>query len=660
MPKPRYLTKTRFKLACECPAKLYYTGKKEYPDKKNADPFMLSLAEGGFQVGELAKLYFPGGHDIKALGYEESLAQTNKLLKQQNVIIYEAAVLFENLFIRVDVLQKRGNRLSLIEVKAKSINTETDEDPFFGKRGGIDSTWKPYLYDVAFQKYVVTRAFPAYQVAASLMVADKSVACPTEGLNQKFKIVTDDRGRKSVVVQGIEQADLSPKLLSQLNVDDVVQMIWEGRGVNEPDALSFEERIRVYADYYGRDEKIHEPVSAKCVHCEFKTTPEEAAAGFKSGFRECWKHQLSWTEADFEEPTVLDVWNYRGKGKLITAGTFKMKDMVEDDVCPKPDKKPGISASERRWLQIEKVKNSDHTPWLDKDDLKRELDSWVFPLHFIDFETTMVAIPFNKGRHPYEGIAFQFSHHQVEADGTVCHKGEYLHAERSVFPNYDFVRALQRELQNDGGTVFRYAAHENSFLNVIYWQLREDPAHIADRDELCGFIQSITRSSRATAEAWTGERDMVDMCELVKRFYYDPYTGGSNSIKKVLPAVLNSSEYLQQKYSQPLYGAEGGIYSHNFKNWTWLQNQAGRLVDPYTLLPPIFNDIDEDALDRLIEDPSLADGGAAMTAYARMQFEEMSDVERQELRTALLKYCELDTLAMVMIYEAWREWCADT
>jgi hypothetical protein len=31
----------------------------------------------------------------------------------------------------------------------------------------------------------------------------------------------------------------------------------------------------------------------------------------------------------------------------------------------------------------------------------------------------------------------------------------------------------------------------------------------------------------------------------------------------------------------------------------------------------------------------------------------MSDYERGELEAALLKYCELDTLAMVMIYEAW-------
>jgi hypothetical protein len=44
-----------------------------------------------------------------------------------------------------------------------------------------------------------------------------------------------------------------------------------------------------------------------------------------------------------------------------------------------------------------------------------------------------------------------------------------------------------------------------------------------------------------------------------------------------------------------------------------------------------------------------------MTAYCRMQFSEMSDYERDKLKAALLKYCELDTFAMVMIYEAWRE-----
>ncbi len=45
----------------ECETKLFYTGKAEYADHKKDDPFLSALAEGGFQVGEMAKLYFPGG-----------------------------------------------------------------------------------------------------------------------------------------------------------------------------------------------------------------------------------------------------------------------------------------------------------------------------------------------------------------------------------------------------------------------------------------------------------------------------------------------------------------------------------------------------------------------------------------------------------------------
>jgi len=63
--------------------------------------------------------------------------------------------------------------------------------------------------------------------------------------------------------------------------------------------------------------------------------------------------------------------------------------------------------------------------------------------------------------------------------------------------------------------------------------------------------------------------------------------------------------------------------------------------------------VSEKNIDLLSDEDELANGGAAMTAYAKIQFESMSDYEREELEKALLKYCELDTLAMVMVYEAW-------
>lgn len=50
----------------------------------------------------------------------------------------------------------------------------------------------------------------------------------------------------------------------------------------------------------------------------------------------------------------------------------------------------------------------------------------------------------------------------------------------------------------------------------------------------------------------------------------------------------------------------------------------------------------------------LADGGAAMNAYGRLQYQMLDATERSQLESALLRYCELDTLAMVMIWEAWR------
>lgn len=142
---------------------------------------------------------------------------------------------------------------------------------------------------------------------------------------------------------------------------------------------------------------------------------------------------------------------------------------------------------------------------------------------------------------------------------------------------------------------------------------------------------------------------------MVRRYYYAPSTNGSNSIKAVLPAILNQSAFLQRKYAKPIYGATNGIPSLNFRDKTWIQMDGNAVIDPYKQLPKMFKDVSDHDFERLSEEDELNTGGAAMTAYARMQFEEMDQAERKELEAALLRYCELDTLAMVMIYEAWKD-----
>src|SRR2546422_286109 len=101
----RYLTKSRFKLALECLTKLYYTRKDDYADGSIDEPFLEALAEGGFQVGELAKFLFsddPVGQDItiKTLDYDQALNETNERLKNKSVTIAEAAFCYKSLFIR--------------------------------------------------------------------------------------------------------------------------------------------------------------------------------------------------------------------------------------------------------------------------------------------------------------------------------------------------------------------------------------------------------------------------------------------------------------------------------------------------------------------------------------------------------------------------------
>jgi len=650
-----FLTKSKFKLAVECPTKLFYTGKSEYVNNKIDNPFLEALADGGYQVGELAKYYYPNGHHIHTLDNGEALGQTKKLLEQDEVTIYEAAIKHNNLFVRVDILIKRGSFIKVIEVKAKSIDRNTKS--FLSKKGDkVLAKWKSYLFDVAFQRYVVRSALPDFTITSYLLLADKMAIAPTDGINQKFQITVDNKKRKGVNVSSLlSEEDLSVKLMRQVSVDIECDLICNTKIGNDRRGISFLSQINEYSRNYSSDLKIRPILKKECRDCEFRASQEDLNNGFKSGFRECWKEQLNWTDQDFDKPNVLNIWNFTHKDKFIQQGKIKFSQIYEEDINPKfehGDEK--LCTKRRQWLQIEKVKNNDTSTWIDKSGLKAEMDSWVYPLHFIDFETTAMAIPFNKGRHPYEGVAFQFSHHIVYEDGRIEHKGEYINTERGVFPNYDFVRRLKDELGQDKGTIFKYSPHENTYLNMIYEQLQTEKAVIADKEGLCDFIQEISHSKKDSIYSWNGERDMVDMLNLVKWYFYNPATNGSNSIKHVLPAILNSSDYLKERYSRPIYGTDE-IPSHNFNNWSWIELKKGLITDPYKLLPAMFEDFDK--CDQLISgSDEIKDGGAAMTAYAKMQFETMSQYEKGELTSSLLKYCELDTMAMVMIYEAWKEW----
>jgi len=636
------LTKSRFKIALSCPTKLYYNDNADYENQKKEDKFMEALAEGGYQVGALAKCYFPGGHDISDMGYDTPLQKTNELLKQERVTIFEAAIRYNNCFIRVDILEKNGNNINLIEVKAKSY----DGNSHITIAGG----WNDYLQDVAFQKYVTQQAFPHYNVKAYLMLADKSKAASVTGLNQKFLLKKNFDGRIAVEVQGdVSPVALGTQILSKVNVDDIATSIINDSINKQKPELAYKDKIELWEKSCVKAEKIISPVGAHCFGCEFKSNDLVK----KSGFNECWKHWYNLTDEQLKKPMISCIWNFRKKRELLEENVLFIEDVQKEHIGNiKPKKNGALSQAERQWLQVQKIQANDDTVYFDHDGMKTLMDSFVYPLHFIDFETSMVAIPFYEQQHPYEIIAFQFSHHIMYQDGKIEHKDEYIELERGKFPNFEFVRALKKALEKDYGTIFRYAAHENTVLNQISRQI--SLSQETDKDELLQFIYSITNDTKIKRAG--GARDMVDMCQIIKDYYFDPRTGGSNSIKAVLPAVLGRSIYLQSKYSNPIYGHSGEIRSKNFPNgWIWIKyDENNKIIDPYKLLPKLFDTIENEISEEFLTDDLLNSGGAALTAFAKMQFTEMSDVERSSVVQGLLKYCELDTLAMVMIYEYWQ------
>ncbi len=66
----------------------------------------MALAEGGYQVGELAKLYYPGGIEPNERDYQKAHAITEGLIRSNVKSIYEGSIVYQNLFARVDVLHR--------------------------------------------------------------------------------------------------------------------------------------------------------------------------------------------------------------------------------------------------------------------------------------------------------------------------------------------------------------------------------------------------------------------------------------------------------------------------------------------------------------------------------------------------------------------------
>ncbi|MEO9885563.1 MAG: DUF2779 domain-containing protein [Balneola sp.] len=637
----KYLTKSKFVQSLDCPTRLFYATNKEYPSTKDDNDFLEALAKGGIQVGELVKLYYPGGRDILTLDYDESIRETNEELEKESATIYEAAISHGQCFIRVDIVVKEKNRIDLIEVKSKSWSPDTE---FFTKRNpSIRSEWQKYLYDIAFQYWVVKQKFPDNEIVPYLMLIDKTVEASIDGLHQHFSVV-EEKERFSVEVKpDTKPEDLGNQILRAIPVTEEVKIILDGKGrepKNELEAKGFDAWVNGLSELLDKNKKYPVSIAEKCKNCEFRIPSNSLAENQKSGFEECWREELKWEQKDFVKPHVFDIWNERGyQKKFLDEGVYKMEEMIPGMLPSSPNdvyKQNEWDNNQRKTVQIMKQTGNHDQSEAVLAGLFAEMETWKYPLHFIDFEAVLPAIPFHKGLHPYDYIPFQFSCHTMNEEGEVEHRVDWIEETPGKLPSIDFVRELKKCLENDTGTVFRYHTFENTVLNKMKGLIQEH--NLDDAEDLITFIDSLTKG---------GEREMVDQHRLTKLYYYSPLMGGSISIKDVLPAVLNESPILKEIYSNPY----SGLFLKD-KVFYQVDEDTGLAVSPYKLLNPVgFGIPDYDEGDKYAE--TISEGGSAMMAWSRLQFKDIDEMTRKAILQSLYEYCELDTLAMVMIHQHW-------
>jgi hypothetical protein len=621
MSKNFTLSKSDFQLASTCPKKLVYK-KQGYPTTNDTNEYMEMLAKGGYVVGLMATLQYPDGVEITG-NTKEAIEKTNEYLKQENCVLFEAAIQSGEKLIRVDILQKIGNKINLIEVKAKSHDTEDSQYE-------QEKLLKKYIEDVAFQYLVMAEALPDFDINPYLFMPDKSKRTNIDGLIGWFTVLdSKNDGDKEVEELPAQQRpkfkkpDVLFKYETDVNRSNYIEILKKDgllqlRDVKER-VLQIQDVIKNRANNFIRilNEGILDSdytINKTCKACEFKCDGAN-----KNGFKECWGNLAD------SDPHIFDLY-YGGSvtnedkqpylDELISLSRTSLYDIVPERL---KNKKGEIGV--RAGRQIIQLKYTEENKEWISDELHSVLNEYQYPLHFIDFETYTGALPFHEGMRPYELIAFQWSCHTIPYKGATPIHSEWIETE-GKFPNFAFAESLMNQI-GISGTPFMWATHENTVLRTILNQMEIfGYSNAALHDWLLGITsdKSVKREGR-----------LVDMNDLTKKYYFHPFMKGRTSIKKVLPAIWNNNPKLHQVTF--------------FKDYSAIDFEGG-IIDPYDTLKPDTTQIDEE--------DAVAGGTEAMRAFQRIRFDDnLSLDQKKEIKRQLLEYCKLDTMAMVIIAHHW-------
>ncbi len=129
-----YLTKSRFVTGWQCEKLLWWTVHEPAALELQPDRVLQDLFDQGRQVGELARLRFPGGTliDLPHHSHDERMAATRSAIDADTPALFEAGFEAGGVYAVVDVLERSATGWTLIEVKSgTSVKPEHIPDAAF-------------------------------------------------------------------------------------------------------------------------------------------------------------------------------------------------------------------------------------------------------------------------------------------------------------------------------------------------------------------------------------------------------------------------------------------------------------------------------------------------------------------------------------------------
>lgn len=199
------LSKSSFIKGLQCEKHLYLY-KYYYNEMDDLSDMQKAIFKRGTNVGELARLLFPGGQ-IAAQGnppdYDKALKKTMELFDKGTKVIYEAAFSFDKVLSIADIAVREDNIWKIYEVKSSTSVSET------------------YLNDAALQYYVISNKGISVKDFLIVYINNRYVRKNELNLNELF--VSESVIDLILPLQNFikEKADKFKKLLMGKQIPDI-------------------------------------------------------------------------------------------------------------------------------------------------------------------------------------------------------------------------------------------------------------------------------------------------------------------------------------------------------------------------------------------------------------------------------------------------------